>query len=227
MAKKTLSKLRVGITGASGALGTALTKEFRSKGAYVIGFSHKAKAKPTNLNNTEPNKWVTWSCGKEILLKKYLADIDILILNHGINPKGLQGRDDINQSLEINALSTWKLMQIFEDINVNPQETSSNKQVWVNTSEAEIQIAFSPLYEISKHLIGELTSLRRIDAIQNHCNHFEIRKLILGPFKSKLHPFGILNPDFVAKKIIESLDKKSYLIIVTPNPLTYILMPLV
>ena len=58
-------------------------------------------------------------------------------------------------------------------------------------------------------------------------NSFIIKKLILGPFKSKLNPQGIMSPEFVAKKIIQKAEKANYLIIVSPNPITYLLMPLI
>ena len=58
-------------------------------------------------------------------------------------------------------------------------------------------------------------------------NSFMIKKLILGPFKSQLNPQGIMNPKFVAKKIIKKAEKEDYLIIVTPNPITYLLMPII
>ena len=58
-------------------------------------------------------------------------------------------------------------------------------------------------------------------------NSFIIKKLILGPFKSKLNPQGILRPEFVAKEILKKAEKENYLIIVTPNPFTYILMPII
>ena len=53
------------------------------------------------------------------------------------------------------------------------------------------------------------------------------KKIILGPFKSKLNPQGILSPEFVSKKIIKKAEKEDYLIIVTPNPITYLLMPII
>ena len=58
-------------------------------------------------------------------------------------------------------------------------------------------------------------------------NSLIIKKLILGPFQSKLNPQGILSPEFVAQKIIEKAEKENYLIIVTPNPITYLLMPFI
>ena len=55
---------------------------------------------------------------------------------------------------------------------------------------------------------------------------FVMRKIILGPFKSKLNPIGIMNPKFVSKKIYNLANSRRYLIIISPNPLTYVLFPL-
>ena len=37
------------------------------------------------------------------------------------------------------------------------------KEVWVNTSEAEVNPALSPLYELSKRATGDIVTLRRLD----------------------------------------------------------------
>ena len=37
----------------------------------------------------------------------------------------------------------------------------------------------------------------------------------------------IMSADFVAKKVISSAESKKYLIIVSPNPLTYLFMPII
>jgi len=52
------------------------------------------------------------------------------------------------------------------------------------------------------------------------------KKNILGPFKSELNPIGIMSPKFVSKKIYDLANSKNYLIIISPNPLTYLLFPL-
>ena len=66
----------IGITGASGTLGRELTKLFRKKGYRVIGFTHN---KPSyEKTNESPNEWVSWECGKEYKLKKYLKNFLIL-----------------------------------------------------------------------------------------------------------------------------------------------------
>ncbi len=220
--------LKIAITGANGSLGRFLIEELKRKGAYVVGLTHNKKNSVQSFESS-PNEWISWSCGKEELLASRLANIDILILNHGFNPKGMIDSTEINKAIEINSLSHWRLIELFENIsnsNKNLNKYNSN-EIWVNTSEAEIQIAFSPVYEITKRLIGELVSLKKSKLLIEKRSDFKIKKLILGPFKSKLNPQGILSPEFVAKKIIQKAEKNNYLIIVSPNPLIYLLMPII
>ncbi len=220
--------LKIAITGANGSLGQFLIKELKEKGAYVVGLTHK-KRNNQKSNEEAPDDWISWSCGEEKLLSNKLSNIDILILNHGLNPKGNIDSRTINKAIEINSLSHWRLIQLFEDLatNENNLNQSNTKEIWINTSEAEIQIAFSPAYEITKRLIGEIVSLKKSKLLIEKSNSLIIKKLILGPFKSKLNPQGLLNPEFVAKKIVKKAEKEDYLIIVTPNPITYLLMPII
>ena len=212
----------VGITGASGALGKELTKLFRQKGYKVIGFTHSKTDSEVSIQS--PNEWIRWECGKESKLKKYLKNIDILILNHGIYNLS---RDNSNyeNSIEINALSKFKFLNLFEDI-ARTNESSIKKEIWINTSEAEILPALNPAYEISKSLIGKLVSFKKNLLDKDTKKKLIIKKIILGPFKSELNPLGIMSPKFVSKKIYELANSKSYLIIISPNPLSYILFPL-
>ena len=96
----------------------------------------------------------------------------------------------------------------------------------MNTSEAEIQPALSPTYELSKRLIGQLVSLRWNNLTTDQRKAIRIRKLVLGPFRSELNPIGLMSADFVAGQVIRQANLGLNLIIVTPNPLTYLLMPL-
>jgi len=212
----------IGITGASGALGKELTKLFRQKGFKVIGFTHSKTNSEINLES--PNEWIKWKCGKESTLKKHLKKIDILILNHGIYDLSRENSNYEN-SIEINALSKFKFLNLFEEIAVN-NNSFTKKEIWINTSEAEILPALNPSYEISKSLIGKLVSFKKNLLKKNIKEKFIIRKIILGPFKSKLNPIGIMNPKFVSEKIYDLANSKRYLIIISPNPLTYILFPL-
>ena len=222
---KTFSSCRVGITGASGELGKALTKKLQEKGAFVIGLTHK-QIKTVEAINGGPQEWVAWKCGEESALDKTLEKLDILIINHGINPQGRQSPDDLSQALEINALSSWRLLKRFEAIALSGEKHPQNREIWVNTSEAEIQPALSPGYELSKRLIGQLVSFRWNNLKRNEKEAFKIRKLILGPFHSELNPIGLMSANWVAKQIIFQAEFGLNLIIVTPNPFTYLLMPL-
>ena len=232
--KKNLSEdsrfkgLRIAITGANGSLGKCLIEALKEKGAYIVGLTHNKKTNNKSFEST-PNEWITWSCGKEELLSNSLANIDILILNHGFNPKEMIDSNEINKAIEINSLSHWRLIEMFEELALSNNNLNkyNSKEIWVNTSEAEIQIAFSPVYEITKRLIGELVSLKKSKLLIEKRSRFIIKKLILGPFKSKLNPQGVLSPEFVAKKIIQKAEKEDYLIIVSPNPIIYFLMPVI
>ena len=212
----------VGITGASGALGKELTKLFRKKGYKVIGFTHSKTDSELNLES--PNEWIKWECGKEFLLKKHLEKIDILILNHGIYDLSREN-SNYEKSIEINALSKFKFLNLFEDIALTNYSTIK-KEIWINTSEAEILPALNPSYEISKSLIGQLVSFKKNLLEEDTKKKLIIKKIILGPFKSELNPIGIMSPKFVSKRIVDLANLKSYLIIVSPNPLTYFIFPL-
>jgi len=212
----------VGITGASGALGKEMTKLFRQKGYKVIGFTHSKTDSEVNLES--PNEWIKWECGKESSLRKHLKKIDILILNHGIYNLSRENTNYEN-SIEINALSKFKFLNLFEDL-ARTSDSLIKKEIWINTSEAEILPALNPSYEISKSLIGQLVSFKKNLLDNDIKNKLIIKKIILGPFKSDLNPIGIMSPKFVSKKIYDSANSKSYLVIISPNPLTYLLFPI-
>ena len=212
----------VGITGASGGLGKELTKLFRQNGYKVIGFTHSKTDAEVNIES--PNEWIKWECGKESKLKEHLKKIDILILNHGIYNLSRENANYEN-SIEINALSNLRFLIMFEDI-ARTNESLTKKEIWINTSEAEILPALNPSYEISKSLIGQLISFKKNLLTQDTKKKLIIKKIILGPFKSELNPIGIMSPKFVSKKIYDLANSKSYLIIISPNPLTYLLFPL-
>ena len=216
------NKKTIGITGASGALGKELTKLFRQKGHKVIGFTHSKTN--TEINPESPNEWIKWECGKESKLEKHLKELDILILNHGIYDLSREN-SNYEKSIEINALSKFKFLQLFENIALK-SEVLIKKEIWINTSEAEILPALNPSYEISKSLIGQLVSFKKNLLDKEIKKKLIIKKIILGPFKSKLNPIGIMSPKFVSKKICDLANSKSFLIIISPNPLTYLLFPL-
>ncbi|MEB3354799.1 MAG: short-chain dehydrogenase [Cyanobacteriota bacterium] len=221
----------VAITGASGALGQALLRSWHRRGAQLIALC--CGPRQLDLRDSDghpiPLRQVSWCVGQEQELATLLAEVDVLVLNHGINVHAARSATATGQSLEVNALSSWRLMELFAAVVAERPERSGRPEaeVWVNTSEAEIQPALSPLYEISKRLIGQLVSLRALDLATNpQGSRLRIRRLVLGPFRSALNPVGVMGPQFVADQVLAQARLGCNLIIVTPNPLTYVLMPL-
>lgn len=203
----------VAITGASGTLGRALVQQLQTQGAKVVALT-------TSDSEFEPSvEVVRWTVGAETDLVERLQKVDILIINHGANVWGDRTPEAIQKSFEVNTFSVWRLMEIFFGT-VQQSKHKALKEVWINTSEAEVNPTFCPLYEMSKRTIGDLITLRRLQA---PC---VVRKLVLGAFKSNLNPIGIMSADFVAWAIL-SLAKRDFRnIIVTFNPMTYIFFPI-
>lgn len=204
----------VAVTGASGTLGRALIKQLAAQGAKPIALSRSA-----DVVIEGAAKVVPWRTGQEQELQEVLRRVNILVINHGINVHGERSKSAIAKSLEVNALSAWRLMEVFLGT-VDNKLGPATKELWINTSEAEVNPAFSPLYETSKRLLGDLITLRRQDA---PC---VIRKLVLGPFKSQLNPVGVMSADWVAGAIVNLAKRDIRNIIVTINPITYVLFPL-
>ncbi|MEB3158665.1 MAG: SDR family oxidoreductase [Synechococcus sp.] len=217
--------LRIGITGIRGTLGQALCRQFLERGAVVVGLSHGSRPLENNPTSS-PQEWAQWSCDQERELDPVLATLDVLIVNHGINPGGDQSSDTLTRAITINALSSWNLIKRFEAIAATSGPAGRPRELWVNTSEAEIQPALSPAYELSKRLIGQLVSLRWSNRSPQERERLRLRKLVLGPFKSELNPIGILSAEWVARQVLNQAQLNLALIIVTPNPMTYVLMPL-
>lgn len=217
----------VAITGARGTLGQALIRRWHSRGAQLIALTHRSPTRgmvPLEVRDAQgqliPLRQVDWETGQESALAPLLGEVDVLVLNHGLNQQGRRDREALHLALEVNALSHWRLLELFA------QECSrrgGGGEVWLNTSEAEIQPALSPLYEISKRLIGQIFSLRALDLASAD---LRLRRLVLGPFRSELNPYGVMSADWVAGEILRQADWNCNLIIVTINPLTYVVMPL-
>lgn len=204
----------IGITGASGTLGQALITELTQQKARIVAFT-------TNLTAIFPPevKVLPWQIGAESELRSHLQAIDILIVNHGVNVHTERTPAAIAQSYEVNTFSVLRLAELFIDT-VAGEPDRVTKELWINTSEAEVNPAFSPLYELSKRTVGDLITLRRLDA---PCI---IRKLVLGPFKSQLNPVGLMSPSWVAWAIVALAKRDFRDVIVTINPITYLLLPI-
>ncbi|MEA5553600.1 bifunctional sterol desaturase/short chain dehydrogenase [Anabaena cylindrica UHCC 0172] len=204
----------VALTGASGALGQALVRELLKHNAKVVALS----TNPDKIQAQTGLKVLAWELGNEAQLKQSLDKVDILIINHGVNVYSDRTSDAIQNSYQVNTFSALRLIDIFSTTVTGP-EAKATKEIWVNTSEAEVSPALSPLYELSKRALGDLITLKRLDGV---C---VIRKLILGPFKSQLNPYGVMSATQVAKGIVFLAKRDFRNIIVTVNPLTYLLFP--
>jgi hypothetical protein len=210
----------VAVTGASGTLGRSLLSHLHKRGAKVIALTSQNQGVTLSVKGESlPIETITWQLGQESELAALLEKVDILILNHGINVHGARTADAIAKSYEINTFSSWRLMELFFST-VRTNKDMATKEVWVNTSEAEVTPAVSPLYELSKRALGDLVTLRRLDA---PC---VVRKLILGPFKSNLNPIGVMSADWVAKQIVNLATRDVRNIIVAINPLTFVAFPI-
>ncbi|MEL6437777.1 MAG: bifunctional sterol desaturase/short chain dehydrogenase [Cyanobacteria bacterium J06621_8] len=215
-----LKNKKIAVTGASGTLGRALLTQLHLAGARVIALTSSDTQIELDIGGAKlPIRTITWSIGQEAELQQDLNKVDILILNHGVNVHQQRSEMAIASSFEINTFSNLRLMEVFFKT-IKSDRDMIRKEVWVNTSEAEVNPAFSPLYELSKRAMGDIVTLRRLDS---PCM---IRKLILGPFKSNLNPVGVMSPDWVAKQIVNLAKRDFRNIIVTINPLTIILFPI-
>jgi NAD(P)-dependent dehydrogenase (short-subunit alcohol dehydrogenase family) len=218
--------ITVAITGASGALGQALIRAWHGRGAQLIAIT--SRDQPLSVLDRDggsiPLRQLRWQIGEEAALAADLAGIDVLVLNHGLNSHQARSQEATTLALEVNALSSWRLAELFAKQAVGRQG-GPDPELWFNTSEAEIQPAVSPLYEISKRLLGQLISLRALDWASGS-RPIRVRRLVLGPFRSELNPIGVMGPAFVANQVLIQAQWGCNLIIVTPNPLTYLLMPL-
>jgi monoglucosyldiacylglycerol epimerase len=210
---------KIAVTGASGSLGKALLEQLHCQGAKVTALTTSGNQIILDLEKAKlPINTINWQIGQETEILNELEAIDILIINHGVNVHNQRNPEAIWQSYEVNAFSSLRLMELFFQTIKNDRDTV-RKEVWINTSEAEVNPAFSPLYELSKRTIGDLVTMRRLDA---PC---VVRKLILGPFKSNLNPIGVMSAEWVAKQIVNLARRDIRNIIVTINPLTFILFP--
>lgn len=204
----------IAVTGAAGTMGRALIDELARQGAKPIAITTSLNAQFDRAVEV-----LFWRPGAEMDLRDRFQKIDILVINHGVNLRGDRRPAAIEKSLQVNALSAWSLAEVFLSTVATATDPAS-KEIWVNTSEAEVSPAFSPLYEVSKRLLGDLITLRRLDA---PC---VIRKIILGPFKSNLNPIGVMSANWVAWAVVSLAQYNVRNIIVTINPLTYLTFPL-
>jgi hypothetical protein len=150
--------LRIGVTGAGGSFGQALLRQLHQQGASLVALRHGGAALELRdgAGALIPVETVAWQVGEEQQLTELLAKLQILVINHGINVMGARDREATRLSLEVNTLSALRLLELFL---TSPNPGGQRREIWVNTSEAEVNPAFSPLYEISKRTLGRLKKI--------------------------------------------------------------------
>ena len=211
----------IAVTGASGALGQALSRNLIDSGARVIALTSsrtqpiilEVKGKPLALET------VFWQIGHEQDLAEVLARTDILILNHGMNVHHQRTEQAVQQSFEVNTWSSYRLLELFLST-VRANRAIAEKEVWAVTSEAEVAPAQSPLYELSKRTFGELVTLKRLDA---PC---VIRKILLGGFRSKMSPKAPMSANWVAKQILDLVKRDTRNVIISYRLWIYVVYPI-
>jgi len=86
--------ITVAVTGASGALGQALLIRWHRRGARLIALTHSNT--PLQLRDGDGKaialQQICWQVGHEEALLEQLEDVDILVLNHGINRHAKRAR---------------------------------------------------------------------------------------------------------------------------------------
>ena len=95
--------LRIGITGVRGALGQALCRQFLAQGAVVVGLSHGPRPQSEDPSSV-PQEWTQWQCDQEDALDPMLRTLDVLVLNHGINPAGDQRSETLSKAIILMVL---------------------------------------------------------------------------------------------------------------------------
>ena len=152
---------RIAVTGAGGALGSALRKGLQRRGATVIGISRR----PAPADDGPIQHWLVWNGQIDPALEALLLDVDILVINHGVNPLGRRDAAAIAETLQANLVSAQALIALFlRQSRQLPDQRRLRRELWVNTSEAEVGPAFSPIYEVSKRSLGTLLTLQSLDA---------------------------------------------------------------
>ncbi|MEM8610668.1 MAG: bifunctional sterol desaturase/short chain dehydrogenase [Cyanobacteria bacterium P01_H01_bin.105] len=212
---------KVAVTGASGTLGQELLKQLTLAGAYVVALtSSSMKTMYIEVNGQhQAVDTVSWSVGQENALVDLLKSVDVLVLNHGVNIRQCTATA-AQQMLEVNILSTYRLLEHFLATVQTPFD-AVRKEAWVVTSDAEVVSAKSPLYEMSKQMLGKLVTSMRIDA---PCI---LRKIVVGDFQSAMSPQGRLSAAWVAKQIVKAAQCDIRNIVVSPwRPWVYVLYPI-
>jgi hypothetical protein len=210
---------RVAVTGASGDLETSLVQELIGAGAkvVVISSSHQDAMEIVVGGKPKVVETVSWAMGEEDRLAELFSRIDILVLNHGVKHHDWH-QESASNSFEVNTLSTYRLLEMFLSTVRNPMDMV-RKEAWVFTSDTEIASGYDPLHEISKQALGDLVTLKRLNA---PCI---MRKVVLGRYRGSISPNGFMSADWVARQVVNAVKRDTRNIIVSHRLWIYLYFP--
>ena len=122
----------VAVTGASGSLGRALLQELHRQGAALVALTSGETALDLQNSNGSPIplEQVRWSCGQEQALAAVLQRCDVLVINHGFNSHSDRSAAAVARSLEVNALSSWRLLELFAEIAGRDPADRPARELW-------------------------------------------------------------------------------------------------
>ena len=97
------------------------------RGARLIALT--TCEEPLDLSNALghpiPLRQVCWQAGREAELEAVLEEVDVLVINHGVNLRAQRSAAAAEISLEVNAFSGWRLMELFAAVVRERQATGS------------------------------------------------------------------------------------------------------
>ncbi len=225
-----MSNLVVVVTGGSGGIGKALIKKYLQEGCFVISTDLE------NTTNFEHQNFSFFQCNVEcensiknlfeFVLNKY-NKIDYFFSNAGIlslgdeNSSNLDWEKNWKLHLMSHVFVSRKLLPIFKKQNFG--------YLLITASAAGLLTHIDSItYSVTKH---SAIAFAEWIAINNKEYSFHVSvicpqavrtNMTKGREKDVAALDGMLEPDFLVKKILEGIDKKQFLILPHPEVQNYI-----
>ena len=217
---RTYKNSKVGVFGDSGALGEALCETLIEEGANVTAFCLSQES--LTLKSGEIVPTVHWRVGEEDSIANHVAEVDVLILLHGVHDHENTAKA-LEKTFQINCFSCARLTEIFfASIKQAKSLTEKNKkmatkEVIICTSEAEAMPVGSLNYHLSKMSLGYLVSYWQETA---PCI---VRRLVLLPFESGMtQGKTLVSASKLTRFIIRLAESDIRNIVISLKPLVYL-----
>ena len=204
------------ITGADGVFGRALIAYLVARKIKTIALTTRHNSSLTKEYDSKYIKVVVWKVGNYAAVKDALSEAHILICNHGIKPERFDSQS-MGRAFEINVESHMVLAEIFFET-IKTSLDVATKELWINTSCAEVIPVKSNTYELTKKQLGFAFSLIRLEA---PCI---VRKLILEGFRSPLSPNVTIEAADIVPKLMNNARRDRRNIVISRNPLVHLLV---